>query len=760
MSSEVPSPGELKPSGGDASWWRRPLRVLQFNIEDPYGYYAHLITADTLVSLAKKLHANMLVVFARDAWGRVFYEGSRLYPRHPTSKLDVTELAEKARKAGIKLSIMVAHTANRYLYRLHPDWAQRNRQGEVIVLEHYPRMEKVANPHWPLICPNSPALDMYFVPEVEEAERATLADAVLLDSFRYLPDPARACYCQHCRIKFRREYGIDLPEKMSEDDVAFRYSWEWRYNVTVRALERMRDAAKRVRKDVMFYYNSHPAGWAGRGNIVVIKARKYLDAVFAEASETDVRGPGLLTIASKLSRAAIGDGKPVFVSRNAFYDLRPVASPPPETVRLGIYEVAAAGGNPQVTVFSSQFFNDPRALEAVEEAFATLEKIEELLVNVEPIRYIGIIFDHETHDKYYWRRPDYYIGEIEGFALMSMHRKLPWEFVASVDLYKREILDRYKVIVAAGTAVIDDEVESLLREWVEDGGILVATHEFGVMRPDYTYREALALQSDMRVRYEGLLWLGYSYLHLGEPGQKPYDEIWKGLPPAIPFGDHSAVFTRDRTEPRLGEVPRVYPLDGARVLAWTRLSRSAYGYEYTLGRSTPPPDSTLNLAGIVEAKRGVGTILYYAHLLGYHYTRLGLPDYAELFQRLLQRNASPPPVSVKAPETVQAELYRQGDRIIVHLVNHTYNQRILTAPTGPSKQAPPPFEPGYMTHPIREIIPVSGIKIKACGLDAGKTLAYEAITSSSLKVEDSGECVSVTLPVLREYAVVVLEPKR
>ncbi|MEB3773992.1 MAG: hypothetical protein GSR86_03585, partial [Desulfurococcales archaeon] len=117
-------------------WWDKPVRALQFNIEDPYGFYADRIDAEGLVRVAERVNANLLVVFARDAWGRVYYRGSRLYPRHHNSALDVGELVERARGKGIRVVVMVAHTANRYLYRLHPSWAQRTREGEVIVLEH------------------------------------------------------------------------------------------------------------------------------------------------------------------------------------------------------------------------------------------------------------------------------------------------------------------------------------------------------------------------------------------------------------------------------------------------------------------------------------------------------------------------------------------------------------------------------------------------------------------------------------------------
>ncbi|MCE4599393.1 MAG: hypothetical protein F7C81_04255 [Desulfurococcales archaeon] len=742
-------------------WWNMPIRALQFNIEDPYGFYGEMIDADKLVRLAKKVKANMITVFARDAWGRVFYEDSRIYPRHPNSRLDVKELVEKARREGIRVVIMVAHTANRYIYRLHPSWAQRSREGEVIVLEHYPKAERIIDPHWPQICPNSPALDNFFVPEVEEALRITNADGVLLDSFRYMPDPQKACFCNYCREEFRREYGMDLPFRDTIESEAFRQAWEWRYKVVQRSIAKLREAAKKVKSDVFFFYNSHPAGWAGRGNIAALKTRDYLDAVFAEASEADIRGPGLLTIITKLSRAIMGDGKPVIVSRNLFYALRTVQSATRHTVRQGVWEIVASGGNPMATIFSSQYVEDPRALDYLASVYEELEKLEEYLVDTTPIRYIGVIFDPETYDKYYWSRPEHYVGEVEGFAMMAFDRNIPWEFVTTPDIVNVDHIARYPVIIAPGMSVVGDDEEEALREYVARGGVLVASHELGIMRTDYTYRHSLALEDVLGVHYEGLLWFGYSFIHLGEPGEETYEEFWKGLPRALIFGDPSAVFVRERAEPRLGELVRARPTT-ARVLAWSRLGRSAYGYEYTLGRSAPAPDSVLNLAGITLSRYGEGYSIYYAVRLGAHYTRLGYPDYADILLRPLYKVAGRPPVLVKGPETLQLEAYRQGDRILIHIVNHTYNQRILSAPTGPSKQALPAFDPVYRVHPIKEVIPVGPVRVlidRRLAGDVGNLTVYNARTGDKLRTSINRDYIEILVPEIDDYALIVVEPR-
>lgn len=740
----------------DEQWGGGFPRALQFNIEDPYGFYADKINADVLVDTASRAHANTLIVFARDPWGRVFYRGSEIYPRHPNTLLDLVELRELARGRGLKLIIMTNHTANRYIYRKHPEYAQRNKDGEVIVLEHLPTAEKVVDPHWPQICLNSPALEEYLIPEAKEATKVIKPDGVLLDSFRYLPDPPKACYCSYCKSRFKSEHGLELPDMEDEEDPAFRSAWDWRHEVTIEAMKRIREAVKKEKPDTLLLYNSHPVGWAGRGNIVVGKARDLIDGVFAEASEFDLIDYSYIAMATKMSRALIGEGKPVFVTRNLFYIFRTVQSATRLAVKQGVRSIVAAGGYPAATMFSSQFIEDPRALDYLAEVYEELESVEDLLVDVKPVRHTALLFDSETHDKYFWRRPAMYLAELEGLTQILMSRNLPLEFISITDLKKRA--REYGVLVAPSTAVVGDDVEEFLKSYVEDGGLLIATGEFGVMRPDYTYRHALALEEVMGVTLEGFLEAGYAYLQL-DFSIPLYEEYWSGLPRSVVLGDQSVRFRKERAERELGDLIRVRPVT-SKVLALVKTAKAPYGYEYTLGRSTPPPDSNLeNAAGITLTPYGLGAIIYYAGRIGAHYSRIGHPDYAELVLRPLLKHAPEPQVLVEGPELIQTEYYMKGESVIVHIVNHTYNQRILTAPTGPSKQALPTFIPPYSVHPPRTLIPVHNVVVRAKADTGREYKAYEAVSKQDLNIVKDGSYVEVKLNSLNEYAIVVIEPR-
>jgi len=97
---------------------------------------------------------------------------------------------------------------------------------------------------------------------------------------------------------------------------------------------------------------------------------------------------------------------------------------------------------------------------------------------------------------------------------------------------------------------------------------------------------------------------------------------------------------------------------------------------------------------------------------------------------------------------------------VIHLVNHTYNQRILTAPTGPSKQSLPPFAPPYSVHPPRVVIPVNDIVIRVkTGGESTSYTAFDAVTGSKLEASRGADVIEFKLKQLKEYALIVAEPR-
>ncbi len=738
--------------GDKRKWYEKPVRVLQFNIEDRYGAYVSTISGTELVELASRIHANVLVIFARDPWGRTYYRNAGTGPNHLKMIGDlVRDALEEARDRGIKVVVMIGHTANKYLYSIHSDWAQVNRDGEIILLEHVPFHEEDYEPEWPQLCINSPFIN-HVKKEILEALEIGV-DGVFLDSFRYQPDIERACYCKWCNEKFRREHGYDMPREPDWKDSRWRTLWNWRYKVVVEKLRELYTLSKKLSPDKVFMYNSHPGGWSGRTNRIVELARKYMDVVFAECSEVDHQPPGFITEMVKLTKAMSG-GKPVWASRNYFHLYRTVSATTPLAIKQGLREAIIAGGSPWLLVFSISYRQDPTALRAAEEVFREHELLEEYLDGAEPVHYVGVVASNTTRDHYGRTQPQHYVDEVRGFYYALVHSHIPVEFIADRDLENLDYLSKYRAVILADTACMSDKALKTIEEYVRRGGVVIATfnastrNEEGIRRYDFGLRETFGVEEIGEIKTP------WSYILLNE------HPLFKDLPrEPILWGDMSYDFTKTRTTPTLGWHVLVRPVTAEKI-ARIGYPGGEWGYEYTLGRSPPPLASGLDAAAITYNKYGRGSVLYFSGQLGRHYWRIGLPIYKSLIKNPLSRLAGQPPITVDAPETLAVELFRQGERYIIHLLNHTYNQRILAIGIGKTKQPLPPYSTSESVHPVRTIIPLHDVKVTIRVDSSREYRIYSPLKDRYYKPLLSGDKLIFNIDRIDEYDMIVVEPKK
>ncbi|HDN76032.1 MAG TPA: hypothetical protein ENG05_02770 [Acidilobales archaeon] len=736
-----------------SKWWERPLRILQFNIEDRYGTYLGSLNSRKIIDLALKVGANVLVVFARDPWGRVFYEGSRIGPKHPKVKGDfIKELVNEGSKRGVRVVVMVGHTANKYVYEKHSDWAQVNVRGEVVLLEHVPYAENAYTPEWPQICINSPYYEM-IKEEVKEVLKLKVG-GVFLDSFRYQPDIERACYCKWCQVRFKKELGYDMPAKPEWSDSRWRSLWKWRYKVVVEKIKELYKLVKSSNDEVMFMYNSHPGGWAGRTNKVVEEGRDFMDFIFAECSEADHQPPGFIAEMVKLTKA-MAKGKPVAASRNYFHMYRTVEASTSLAIRQGLRESMIAGGNLWLLMFSSTYVQSPYIIDEVSKVFKEHEKLEEFLVGAEGLKHVGIVVSNSTRDFYGRDEPHHYVDEVRGFYYALTHEHIPVNFIAERDLSDSDYLSRYRVIVLANSVCLSDDALEGLRRYVGSGGKLIATFLSSTADEECTFRGDFGLHDIMGVKLKGISKSSWSYV-VKVKEHPIFENVKESM---FLCGDMSYEFTYSRTAPFLGWHALVDAQGD--VVAIIGEANDEWGYEYTLGRSPPMFSHKTDSPAIVlnDAKS-----MYFTFQLGRHYWRLGLPLYRRIIANAVYHLSGHPDVIVDAPETVISEVHRQkGDRVIVHLLNTTYNQRILAIGIGKTKQPLPPYSSNEAVHSVRTVIPIQGITIKVRLRNLthdGKYNVFLPLSNRKLNYELSKEFLTTRLDVLKEYEVVVIESRR
>jgi len=722
-------------------------RVLQFNIEDRLGVYVPLIKGRDIVQLAKKLNANTVILFARDAWGRAYYR-SKIAPLNTKlGKRDlIQEVIESAKKEGIKVIVMIGHTTNPILFSKHPEWAQRGLNGEVIVMnKDPPNLEKRIE--WPLMCPNSPFIDIVSK-EVEEVLKYDI-DGILLDSFRYMPDIEGACFCNFCRERHEKDLGISMPTKADWNTLVYRKSFLWRYKINVEGLKRIKEKLKNMSSRVVLGYNSHPGGWRGRANRIIEMARNYIDVVFAECSETDYQPPGFIAEMVRLSLAMSG-GKPVWASRNSFHTCLTTTCTSPIAIRQGLREAFIAGGWPLYLVFSSAYVQDPRITKAINVVYKEIEKLEDYVIDARPIRYVGILFSNKSRDWGGRDTPEIITDCIRGFYYALLARHLPLSYIADSDLDSGKLED-YRVLVLANAQSLSKQAVGHLVDYVKKGGGLLATYKTSIMDEYGTQLDDLQLGGLLGIRYKGEINTPWSYIKIRKE-HKVVEGFSKGQ--LILWGDFDRNFVDRRVPKDIANHAYVEPKEEEGVIANVVLPLEEFGSEYENGRSPPVAGAETEAPAIVTNHLGEGRALYFSGQIGRIFWRTGLVDYLSMIYNAVLWLGGKPPISAKGPETFEMSAYELDDSILVHLLNYTYNQRILTG--SPSTHEKFVFCSTHSIHPAREIIPIHDIELRVYGREV-KNVRSLLRDDANYGIERRGEMTIINIPKLQEYEVILIE---
>ncbi|RLE80958.1 MAG: hypothetical protein DRJ51_04780 [Thermoprotei archaeon] len=722
-------------------------RVLQFNIEDELGVYVPLIKGKDIVDLAKRLNANTIILFARDAWGRAYYKSKVALMNSKLRGRDlIEEVVREAKKEGIKVVVMVGHTTNPALYSKHPEWSQRRLNGEVISMDKNPSNLK-EKPRWPLMCLNSPFFDTV-LREVEEVLEYDI-DGILLDSFRYMPDIEGACFCDFCKRKHEEELGRPLPTKAEWDSLSYRKSFLWRYEINVHALRKIKEKVREINPQIVLGYNSHPGGWRGRANKITEMARDCIDVIFAECSETDYQPPGFIAEMVRLSLAMSG-GKPVWASRNSFHMCLTTTTTSTVAIKEGLREAFIAGGFPLYLVFSSAFVQDPRVERAVSEVYKEIEKLEDYVAKAEPIKYACILFSNRSRDWGGREYPEIVTDCMRGFYYALLSKHVPITYISDLDLDQGRIQD-YKVVILANAQSLSGQAAKELADHVKRGGGLLATYKTSIMDEDGNVLHELQLSELLGVRYRGELIMPWSYVKI-EKKHKVTEGFSRGQ--LVLWGDFDRKFVDRRVPRNLANHVCVEPLNEDGILARVVLPRSEFGSEYENGRASPLAGAETRLSAIIANSLESGKTVYFSGQIGRLFWRIGLEEHLQLIYNAVLWLGGRPPIMAEGPETFEMSAYELGDSMLVHLLNYTCNQRILARPPAISEKFI--FCTMDSVHPMREIVPISDIRLIIYGREVKR--AFSLLRDGvNYEVERLGEVTVVRIPRLDEYEAVLLE---
>ena len=724
-------------------WYRRVHRWGQTNLteRDPIRY-----NGDWWRQHWRRTRIQGVIV---NAGGIVAYYPSKFPLHHRARDLGdrdlYGEIVAAAREEGLAvLARMDSNRADEQFYAAHPDWFTRDAAGQTYRAgEHY------------ITCINSPYYHEYLPDILREIIERSQPEGLTDNSWSGL-ERARICYCDHCARSFREATGHDIPRAADWDDEAYRRWIKWSYACRIAVWE-LND---RVSREA----GGPDCRWVGMNSgEITSQAQRFRDykaicertpvIMLDSQSRQNARGfqsngemgkliHGLLGWDALIpeSMAMYGAGQPSFR----------VASKPPAEARMWALEGFAGGIQPWWHHIGA-YHEDRRQYRTAEPLFRWHEEHERFLVDRTPVATVGVVWTQENVDFYGRDNAEERVALPQrGLTGALVRARIPYLMVHADHIARDVEAYGLKALILPSVGLLTDEQCAAIRAFVAAGGGLVATgetslyDEWGERRPDFALADLLGAHATGEQRgAAGAVdgpwdaWARHTYLRLAPELRAGVDGPQTGDEPPIDGERHPALRGFEETD--------LLPF-GGRI----EIVRAGAGATVPLTFVPPfpifPPEISYmdeprtDIPALIVRETAEGArVAYFPADIDRCYGRDNQPDHADLLANLARWAARDEmPLGIEGPGLIDCHLYRQDDRLILHLVNLTST--------------------GTWRAPIHELIPVGPLRVRLAlpqGSAGAEARLLVAGGVAETTVEDG--FVVVAVPSVLDHEVVIIE---
>lgn len=692
-------------------WYQDNLRFLQtvmreIDIKD--------YDAQGVVDYMVKAGANCLVV---NAGGVIDFFESPLTEmanmnRFANGQDILADLVPRIHKAGIKVIVRVDFRGvEQRRHDKRPDWFSQNQDGS-------PRVHNSTNLNIYSPCYNSPYASSHAADFIRHLMKTYGIDGIWENAVGF---DNSVCYCKNCRTKYKADTGQDLPSV--EDDDTYR---KWKAVQADIHLERLRGVVKEFGEDKAFcaeIFDMYNRGFSLSTGVGHINARKSFDfivsCVFLNSGGRPVFPYDIISNSAatiRLSRALDPDMQPVIVTGGNGTHWRYTANPALEE-RMWMWQIASCGGGIWNCYFNGQNpsrTHDRRNAYLEQPVYSYLAKNSDKISHTVPVTDVAVYYSNTTRDIFCRPQPidDEYGVFLRGAERVLLENHLQYGFVIDADL-TLEKLAGVKALLIPNGAVMSDSAMSVIREYVKNGGGLVASYNTSLYDEDGNERPNFGLADLFGLDYTGIT---------KDTAYDTYQLI------------------RDKNSPTLKGVGDTEVLiNGGKTL----LCRKASDGYNTVSTCTPTihnqppeyawvPDMETDFPVIITGSYGKGKVVYFANQMEALCFTNGHEDYTEIYKNAIDfASGGDYTLETNAPRSVHVNaITDKAGNLVISLVNCT----------------------GTSQRPLKEVVPVYAISVKVRGR---KITASEALYGD-VGVSDSGD---ITVKELDEFASVHLVGK-
>ena len=451
------------------------------------------INIEGALHAARDAGAEAVMFYTQDHWGYAYYP-SDVAVRHPHLDRDLfgTEVA-LAHKLGISACAYYCLQFNNQSVLAHPDWAWVNEKGEL------ERWNMGGQPYWYMTCLDGP-YRQYVLRMIDEIFSRYAPAELFIDifgmQFILYNGSGRSpfCFCKYTEEAWNREHpgdpyreGFHTPEGWEA-----RYRWHQKRSMTD-MLDEILAAARKHRPDLVVSLNGGPESFPD-------DVMQRVSFIYAEPITTHTG----ISAGSILMR---GFGRPDYqagtFSRQGYLDTYPGSIPRVQTDALIVQNARTffVGNAPVVSDLDGQGFSK-RWFAVAKENWADVRNVDALLAGIQPVLSTAVLYSNSTRAlldasklPQDFRKSN--VGAIETLTFAGR----PVESLAEFRLTPDE-LGKFEVLVLPEVKVLSDEQAGVIRDWVKQGGTLVASFKCGLRDENRKTRSDFALADVLGVKYE------------------------------------------------------------------------------------------------------------------------------------------------------------------------------------------------------------------------------------------------------------------
>ena len=673
----------------EKKWWQMPVRMLRVDYVPDFSS----IKKEDLDKLARSRkeawHINCeWLVAATDSHAsrgeRMTFKAEGYDQCQGFEEFDyLRRYTPSAHKYGIRtIAYLNMHWYSCEFADQHPEWEQIMSNGE-----RYGRAHPLYG-SGTTFCVNGAWRNWAFG-LMREAMKTGI-DGVFLDGPVIFPD---CCYCDACHAVFRAKYNQSIPGDDWSNPL-WKQFLEFREDSLAMFLKDAREQVRLVNPEAVIFLNAgswEPGGWRVARDIQ--KTGPYQNFIGTEAFFHYGKNQNIYAslMTGKYLRAM---GQPAVVFTHYMNGMWHYRNLPPGEVKLALAQTMAAGANPWLALLRPALDFQPESVLPVAEMFSFMERNKDCFTDVESMAEVGLLFSAVTSRNYLSRFTGFYektgaakeenlIVDLEkggitdwkarkrqceelltssyrGYFHALTRAHIPFDIVLDQGMTSTN-LGKYKTLILPDAACLGKAAVAALKQFVREGGNLLASFEAGFYDDQGNYHEDMfELFGISRVK-------GFFPVMMGEN----YTQIAR---------DHAGFKAGNLIE-RGAYALKIEPAKG--------VDRPAFFME-AVDKVYAPLHGVSKYPALIIGKYGKGTVAYFPEALGHFYGETGMISAQTRIAGMTGMLGGTSLLEVSAPQSISVELFRSRERnsIMVHVVNNTADYR-----------------------PINDFVPVSGIKL-------------------------------------------------